>query len=1169
MNRLNLPGIIICILSMVILIYGKESPNTPNTILPKTGNSPVQSTRTLQNINQWSYWLQWNGQSGRSPITTNAGGIFPRGTANAIFQDGFIWGGIIDDSTVTNPLRVGGSTYRSGTVPGYIDMSGNPINPDQDTRIRVYRIRKDFQTVSDEALRLDAAELSGFSVNGVTSAMIRQVREQYAADWNEWPVDLGAPFNDDNQNGIYEPDLGETPGILNADQVAWLVINDFSSFETHDFSGSPPLNLELQITTWAFKQGEQFANSVYRRLRFTNRSSFTINDMYAAQWSDPDLGHYTDDLVGCDSLLALGFAYNGYSSDLGYQNAGLAPPAAGYTLLQGPIVPSPGDTAKFNFQKIPDYKNLKMTSFSFFAAGSEISDPPLGNYDGTLAWYNLLRGFKPDFNVENPSPYVHGDGAFIGSATKFPLNGDPFEALVNGNSNLDVDGRQLNLPPGDRRMVLATGPFSLQPEDTQELIFVLSGATGGDPGDPQAYLKAVSRLKEYSEQLRFSFTNGIYPGTTTTQITHNTTEGTSHIMVAVDLRLSGNINTAMLNFSPDFGTETNFSFPLFDDGMAEDSIAGDGIWSGSATITNRQYPYDAELALQNPVSLSFPGMLNNLRLRPAPKVSFRIVSENGRQDGNFNHREKVFVGFDIQNDDINEINEIIINDREYTQTIPPGATGTNPDFFEDIYAPYSGDSITVTLSMEFDRHTGVAARTFPIIPWEPDNSWGDTLEVESISGPTYQLFPIIADPSLLNGHLYQVTFYGDTSSSEIRWHLTDTDLGTILFEGGRISDSRRFIHPVIDGIQFQVNQLQPDFANFAVVANAAGPLDPPDGAAAHWQGFPSAHPTDRQQATGNGQWLIHTGDDGRYREYGNPEFSTGANFLGRVTRNGINWPEIFPWDFEIRFTGSSIAWDVFSSSNFIEIPFEIWNIGIGTPDDPGDDYRMFPIVLDNNGDGQWNFDGTDHSASNANNDPQTDWLYFYNPTGHSADEQPGTIAYDLIADSIAAGAWTGFLGTGVLERLVLFNRDGGIVSAPTFPANINQLLPEEGTIFRIITVKPNKPGDILSVRSPAPLGIAETRIPETFFLDQNYPNPFNPETQIQFGIPNQQQVQLEIYNILGQLVHTIIDKNLSGGQYSVIWNGKNDAGQQVASGLYFYRFTAGNFTKTRKMILIR
>jgi predicted CXXCH cytochrome family protein len=94
-------------------------------------------------------------------------------------------------------------------------------------------------------------------------------------------------------------------------------------------------------------------------------------------------------------------------------------------------------------------------------------------------------------------------------------------------------------------------------------------------------------------------------------------------------------------------------------------------------------------------------------------------------------------------------------------------------------------------------------------------------------------------------------------------------------------------------------------------------------------------------------------------------------------------------------------------------------------------------------------------------------------------------------------------------------------------------------------------------------------VPEKFVLGQNYPNPFNPSTKINFSLPKTEFVSIRIYDIIGREVYKLVDEKLNTGTYSVDWNSINNFGNYVASGVYFYRITAGNYTETKKMILLR
>jgi hypothetical protein len=107
-----------------------------------------------------------------------------------------------------------------------------------------------------------------------------------------------------------------------------------------------------------------------------------------------------------------------------------------------------------------------------------------------------------------------------------------------------------------------------------------------------------------------------------------------------------------------------------------------------------------------------------------------------------------------------------------------------------------------------------------------------------------------------------------------------------------------------------------------------------------------------------------------------------------------------------------------------------------------------------------------------------------------------------------------------------------------------------------------------------PIIIREKRIdisviPSVFALHQNYPNPFNPVTEIQFDVPVESQVTLTIYNIMGQEVTTLTNSTLQAGFHSVRWDGTNGQGEQISTGVYFYRLTSSAFTSTKKMIMVK
>ena len=93
--------------------------------------------------------------------------------------------------------------------------------------------------------------------------------------------------------------------------------------------------------------------------------------------------------------------------------------------------------------------------------------------------------------------------------------------------------------------------------------------------------------------------------------------------------------------------------------------------------------------------------------------------------------------------------------------------------------------------------------------------------------------------------------------------------------------------------------------------------------------------------------------------------------------------------------------------------------------------------------------------------------------------------------------------------------------------------------------------------------------PVDFSLSENHPNPFNPQTEISYDLPNAGQVELSIYNLLGQRIKTLVDEFQAAGHKTVRWDGTDEEGNKIASGIYFYRIKAGDFVDSKKMILMK
>ena len=97
----------------------------------------------------------------------------------------------------------------------------------------------------------------------------------------------------------------------------------------------------------------------------------------------------------------------------------------------------------------------------------------------------------------------------------------------------------------------------------------------------------------------------------------------------------------------------------------------------------------------------------------------------------------------------------------------------------------------------------------------------------------------------------------------------------------------------------------------------------------------------------------------------------------------------------------------------------------------------------------------------------------------------------------------------------------------------------------------------------------ESFAPEQFSLHQNYPNPFNPTTSLRYDLPENNLVNITIYDMMGKQVKTLVNQTQDAGYKSVIWDATNDYGKPVSAGIYLYQIQAGEYIQTKKMVLLK
>lgn len=457
-----------------LLSKGNEKDKNKKPVLQKTAVNPSQSLIDVNNVTSWvssEGFHDWI-------VASSWNGAFPNGvSAGAIFAEGIVWGGQVNDGS-SPVVRVNGNTYGTGC---------SPIT-------RLYRVRPDYLTGN---LTLDAADFNNISLGSVTDADIQALRDQYALDWMEWPADLGAPYEDVNGNGSYEPDV-DIPGISGASQTIFIMYKDDISATNY---GSPPIGLEISETYWAYAASGALGNVIYKKVDIvysgtpTSVPNSRIDSMYIVQWADPDVGNSTDDFAGCDTILNLGYAYSSGTSDATYAGLQLAPPAVGYDFLQGvsTYTGDPSDSAIFNLKWRKGYKyvNAKpMSAYSYFAAGGTWGDPAF-TYNGTLEFYNLMRGYLPIPRYPTSQAFPTDVADITPDGRTYLLTGDP----VTGSGKIDggVDG------PGDRRIMVTNGPISMNLGDTAQVVLALVYGLGRNN------LSSISVMKFYDSFAQYAY----------------------------------------------------------------------------------------------------------------------------------------------------------------------------------------------------------------------------------------------------------------------------------------------------------------------------------------------------------------------------------------------------------------------------------------------------------------------------------------------------------------------------------------------------------------------------------------------------------------------------------------------------------------------------------------
>lgn len=355
---------------------------------------------------------------------------------------GSLWIGGYDQG---NNLRAAAMTYRQGQ--GY-DFFPGPLDT------------TDATITSEECNRWDRI----WKVNQEDIEEMDRNTQDIPRDIREWPTRGNpaagqtqslAPFNDENDNGIYEPNQGETPDIL-GDQALYFVYNDKGNIHTETQASA--IGLEVQTMAFAFSSADEIDNMTFYQHKVVNRSTNRLDSVHFGQWVDPDLGFAFDDYVGCDTSRDLGICYNGDDFDEGVNGYGSNPPSVGVDFFQGPTT--------------RDGEQLGMDYFVYY--NNDFSQQ--GNPEQAQHYYNYLTGTWKD--GERITCGDDGKGGDERCNYMFP--DDPNDRSDDAWSEVTAGNE-----PGDRRFLQSSGPFTLMPGAVNTIttgVVWAKASSGGNTG---------------------------------------------------------------------------------------------------------------------------------------------------------------------------------------------------------------------------------------------------------------------------------------------------------------------------------------------------------------------------------------------------------------------------------------------------------------------------------------------------------------------------------------------------------------------------------------------------------------------------------------------------------------------------------------------------------------
>jgi hypothetical protein len=385
---------------------------------------------------------------------------------------------------VNNQFRTACQTYRQSGVdfwPGPLDtVTGNNMlsNPGQITDVGL--VLSVYRTDINDFI----ANFNNGNVQSGAYTPSRGILYWQTSDTGNFSRNM-APFVDVNTNGTYDPLTGGDYPLIKGDEMIWSIYNDASNNHT-ETGANGALGLEIRQSSYAYSCSsvpdslKAINYTTFYEYELINRSDTLIDSMYVSYWNDVDLGNYNDDYVGCNVTENYAYVYNGDGYDdnsngvIGYKDV---LPFFSTVILKSPL-------AMLNDGKDNDHNGIVdepgeqtgMSSFlSYDNSGSPVNGNPTTAANG-IQYYRYIKGLWKDGTTMKYG--TNGLTGTLSTTYLYPGDTDPVGYGLGGspaNPNPQPAWSEITAgnTPGERRVMLGSGPFRLAPHDTVKVIYAL------------------------------------------------------------------------------------------------------------------------------------------------------------------------------------------------------------------------------------------------------------------------------------------------------------------------------------------------------------------------------------------------------------------------------------------------------------------------------------------------------------------------------------------------------------------------------------------------------------------------------------------------------------------------------------------------------------------------